>query len=464
MRVILIQPNYPSVIRKVIGEVAHPLGLGYIASVIRDEDDVKILDALSMDYTDEEVANEIKKFNPQVVGVTATTPAIYEAYNVAKIAKTINPDTTTIIGGSHATFTSMEILNECEYIDIVVRGEGEETIQELLHVLEKNEDLSNVKGITYRDNGKIIETKDRPLIKDLDTVPFPSYDLLPELESNGVKYGVMMTSRGCPFKCTFCSSSLLGQKRWRERSAENVIEEIEFLESKGIKEIEFLDDTFTLNPRRVEDICNLLKKERVDLSWSCSSRVNTINKEIAEKMKEVRCHTVFFGVESGTDWVLKSIGKGISLKEAERSVQITKDLNMNSICSFILGMPEENIETINNTINFAIKLDPTFAQFSIATPYPGTKLYDIAVRKGYLLTKDWSRYTGIDPVMRILDVPTEKLKEMFTRAYLRFYLRPSKILEQLKARRFFIIKNAISSAIDYIIRSLNKEHSSNNMT
>jgi radical SAM superfamily enzyme YgiQ (UPF0313 family) len=461
LKIILIQPNYPSIVRKVLGEVAHPLGLGYIASVIRDEHDVIILDALNLDYTDEEVTDDIKKFDPDAIGITATTPAIYEAYNVAKIAKTINPDITTIIGGAHATFMAREVLEECPYLDIVVRGEGEETIQEVLHILEKKKDLSKISGITYRQNGKIIETEDRPLIKDLDTIPFPSYDLLPKLESNGVKYGVMMTSRGCPFKCTFCSSSLLGQKRWRGRSADNVVEEIQFLESRGIKEIEFLDDTFTLNSQRVIDICDRIKEEKIDLSWSCSSRVNTIDKEMAEKMKEVRCHTIFFGVESGTDWVLKSIGKGISLKDAERSVQITKDLNMNSICSFILGMPGENIDTINNTVNFAIKLDPTFAQFSIATPYPGTELFDMAVKEGYLLTKDWTRYTGTDPVMKILDISTEKLKEMFTRAYLKFYLRPSKILEQLKAKRFFIIKNAVSSAIDYL-RSLNKKYNIDN--
>lgn len=366
MKIILIQPNYPSIVRKVLGEVAHPLGLGYIASVIRDEHDVIILDALNLDYTDEEVTDDIKKFDPDAIGITATTPAIYEAYNVAKIAKTINPDITTIIGGAHATFMAREVLEECPYLDIVVRGEGEETIQEVLHILEKKKDLSKISGITYRQNGKIIETEDRPLIKDLDTIPFPSYDLLPKLESNGVKYGVMMTSRGCPFKCTFCSSSLLGQKRWRGRSADNVVEEIQFLESRGIKEIEFLDDTFTLNSQRVIDICDRIKEEKIDLSWSCSSRVNTIDKEMAEKMKEVRCHTIFFGVESGTDWVMK-----------------------------------------------------------------------------------------------ILDISTEKLKEMFTRAYLKFYLRPSKILEQLKAKRFFIIKNAVSSAIDYL-RSLNKKYNIDN--
>lgn len=463
MKIILIQPNYPSIIRKVLGEVAHPLGLGYIASVTRDEHDVRILDALNLNCTDEEVANEIKRFDPDVVGITATTPAIYEAYNVAKIAKTINPDIITIIGGAHATFMAQEVLEECPYLDIVVRGEGEETIQEILHMLEKNNDLSTIRGITYRYNDKIIETEDRPIITDLDTIPFPAYDLLPELESNGVKYGVMMTSRGCPFKCTFCSSSLLGQKKWRGRSAENVIKEIQYLESRGIKEIEFLDDTFTLNSQRVEDICNRIKIEKIDLSWSCSSRVNTINRRIAEKMKEVRCHTVYFGVESGTEWVLKSIGKGISLEDAERSVQITKDLNMNSICSFIIGMPRETIETINNTINFAIKLDPTFAQFSIATPYPGTELFDMAVKEGYLLTNDWTKYTGTDPVMKISYISVEKLKELFTQAYLRFYLRPSKIWEQLKAKRFFIIKNAISSAIDYL-KSLNKKYSSNNIT
>jgi len=450
MRTMFIQPNYPSVVRKVLGEAAHPLGFGYLVSVLRERNEVKIVDALGLDYSPDEVVSKIKKFDPEVLGLTATTPSIYKAYDVARITKDINPDIKTIIGGPHVTFTAKETLKECEHLDIVVRGEGEETVRELSDVFEKEGDLKSVLGITFRDNGKIIETADRPLIKNLDEIPFPAYDLLPELKFDGKKYAVMMTSRGCPFNCIFCSSSLLCGKTWRGRSPENVVEEMRILKSRGINEIEFLDDTFTLNRKRVEKICDLIKREKLDISWSCSSRVNTINREMAEKMKSVGCHTVYMGVESGTERILKIISKGITLKEAEKAVKMVKEVGLNSVCSFVLGIPGETIETMKKTINFAKKLNPTFAQFTLATPYPGTRLFEIAKEKGSLLTKDWSRYTTLDPVMKIPGIAAKELKSMLTKAYIKFYFTPRKILEQLKDGRFSIIKKAFSAAYEYM--------------
>jgi radical SAM superfamily enzyme YgiQ (UPF0313 family) len=450
MRIIFIQPNYASAVKKVLGEAAYPLGFGYLASVLGEKNEIKVIDALSLDYSLDGVGSEIKRFDPDVVGVTATTPSIYEAYGVARIAKEINSDVKTIIGGPHATFTAKETLKECKHLDVVVRGEGEETMRELSNAIEREEDLKDVLGITFREDDKIVETGDRPLIKNLDEIPFPAYDLLPQSKFDGRRYAVMMTSRGCPFKCIFCSSSLLCGKVWRGRSPENVVEELRILKSRGIDEIEFLDDTFTLNGKRVEKICDLIEKEKLDVSWSCSSRVNTINKGMAEKMKEVGCHTVYMGVESGTEKILKIISKGITLKEAEKAVKLVKEVGLNSVCSFVLGVPGETAETMKKTITFAKKLNPTFAQFTLATPYPGTRLFEIAKEKDYLLTKDWSKYTTLDPVMKIPGVAAKQLKNTLTKAYIKFYFTPLKIFEQLKERRFSIIKKAISAAYDHM--------------
>jgi len=191
----------------------------------------------------------------------------------------------------------------------------------------------------------------------------------------GKKFATIITSRGCPFSCIFCSSSQLFGKIWRARSPENVIKEIKLLKNKyGVREIEFLDDTFTLNKKRAERICELLIQQNISISWSCSSRVDTINQSLIEKLKKAGCHTIYVGVESGSQEILNIIGKGVTLTQIEKAVNLIKKVNLNSFGSFILGIPGETVKTIKKTINFAKRLSPSFVQFSICTPYPGTKL------------------------------------------------------------------------------------------
>jgi len=453
MKICLISPPYNSAVKSVVGVSSPPLGLAYIASVLKQNHEVKIIDSNILNYAIEDVERRLRSFNPDVVGITSVTPSIYEAYKVAEIAKKVREDCKVILGGPHATFMPRQTMEECKYIDIIVRGEGEETIKELIKNIEKGTPLNEVKGITFREKNKIIDTEPRPFIKNIDDIPFPSRDLLPIhlYKFNGVKYTTMLTSRGCPFKCSFCSSSRLFGGYWRGRSPENVIEEMKIIyEEYGIKNIEFIDDTFTLNQERAEKICNEIIKQGWDISWGASSRVDTLSKKLVEKMKKAGCWIVYLGIESGSQEILNAIGKGITLEQVKKAVKILKDVGIQVLGSFIIGFIQDTKKTIKETIKFAKNLNLDYAQFSILTPYPGTPIFDYAKKNNMLLTENWSRYTAIEPIIKIKEVSEKEIKALLKEAYITFYLRPRIIIEWLKNKQFGFIKSGIKAVISYL--------------
>jgi len=358
LRDCLVSPPYMSAVKYVVGVSSPPLGLAYLASMIRDEHEVKIIDSNVLNYSFDDVRREMKNFDPDVVGITSVTPSIYEAYKVADLAKSVREDCIVIMGGPHATFLPDEVLMECKSIDIVVLGEGEETFRELINVIDRGDPLEDVKGIAFRKNEKTFVTKPRPLIKDLDKIPFPSFDMLPmdKYELQGVRYMSVISSRGCPFRCYFCASSRIFGGYWRGRSPRNVVEEIKLIHDKfGVKNIEFVDDTFTLNERRVEEICDEILRERLDISWGASSRVDSVNRELAEKMRRAGCWVVYLGIESASQEILDATGKRITMNQIAKAVRILKEAGIQVLGSFILGFPEETIETAEQTITLAKK-------------------------------------------------------------------------------------------------------------
>ncbi|WP_297500072.1 radical SAM protein, partial [Thermococcus sp.] len=270
MRILLVMPPTESAIKKVVGTTGPPLGLAYLASMVREEHEVRIIDGIAEDLTFEGVMRIIKRYDPDMIGITATTSAMYDAYTVAKIAKNLNENVFVVMGGPHVTFTPELTMRECPCIDAVVRGEGELTFKELVDAVDKGRPLRGILGLSYREgNGKIRNEPPRPLIKNVDGIPMPSYDLLPmdKYVAGRTPFGTVMTSRGCPFNCAFCSSSLQFGKRWRGHSVERVIEELSILRYEyGRREIEFLDDTFTLNKVRAVKIAEAIKREGLDIT------------------------------------------------------------------------------------------------------------------------------------------------------------------------------------------------------
>ncbi len=453
MKICLISPPYNSAVKSVVGVSSPPLGLAYITSMLRQSHEVKIIDSNILNYTIGDVEEELRSFNPDVVGITSVTPSIYEAYKVAETAKKVREDCIVVLGGPHTTFMPRQTMEECKYIDIIVRGEGEETTRELIENIEKEAPLNEVKGITFREKNEIIDIEPRPFIKNIDNIPFPSRDLLPIhlYKFNGVKYTTMLTSRGCTFKCSFCSSSRLFGGYWRGRSPENVLEEMKIVyEEYGIRNIEFMDDTFTLNQERAEKICDEIIKQGWDISWGASSRVDTLSKKLVEKMKKAGCWVIFLGIESGSQKILDTIGKRITLEQVKKAVKILKDAGIQVLGSFIIGFLQETTETTKETIKFAKSLNLNYAEFSIFTPYPGTPIFDYAKKNNMLLTENWSKYTAIEPIVKIEGASEKEIKALFQKAYITFYLRPRIVMEWLKNKQFSFMKSGIKAVINYL--------------
>jgi len=447
VRLLLINPPTNSIIKSVIGVTGPPLGLAYLASVSREKGhDVRIIDALATGSTFLSIKKEIESYSPDVVGITATTSMIYDAYEVAREAKDVDPHIVTVLGGPHVTFAARETLEESQNIDFIVRGEGEITFLGLLEALQGKRELRDVPGITFRTEGGIHDNPPQPLIEDIDSIPPPAIDLLPvkHYTTEKKRFMTIVTSRGCPYNCTFCSSSLQFGRRWRGHSTERVIDELRnIVDSYGVREIEFLDDTFTLNLKRAMEVSREIYREGLDISWSASARVNLFNREIASSMKKGGAHTVYFGIESGSQRIINFIGKGIRPEMVTSSVRAAREEGLKTMGSFIIGFPDETKEEVRSTLKLSRKVGVDVAQFTIATPYPGTRLWYYAKERGLLFSNDWRKYTTLTPVMRLKHFTSKQIMYWLGKAYATFYLRPNFLLKDLLRNHGFIFKRII---------------------
>lgn len=435
--VLLINPCDQGHITNGLGVKVPPLNLMYLAAALEKASmSVKIVDDDLYHAGFDKLANLASKIDPVVVGVTATTATLKNALKYVKSIKKALPDALTVIGGPHPTFMPSETLKTEDGLDAVVIGEGEETIVNIAEEYENAEfkNFPEVKGIVYQNNGKINATPPRPLIQDLDDLPFPARHLIPfnEYKTSQSQAGGMITSRGCVFSCNYCSSSLIMGKKFRGRSPENVVDEIEELVYKyGVRDIAFLDDIFMLNKRRARAIADEIKKRDIDLSFVTSSRVDTVNRELLECLKNAGMSTLYCGVESGSQRVLDLMGKGITIKQAEDAIKAAKDVDINVLGSFILGYPGETSEEMDQTIDFSIKLDPDYSQFSILTPFPGTPIYYDLKKESLLATEDWSKYTVLDSIVNYEKMGLSKklVERKLNKAYLKFYTRPKYLIK-----------------------------------
>lgn len=441
--ILMVNPPYinkTTGLKKVVS-IHPPLGLAYLAASLEKEGlAVQILDANAEFLTIEETANKIASNDAEYVGITAVTVTIQIVYSLSKAIKE-RCNKKIIVGGPHVTFLPERTLKECSAIDIIIRGEGENTIIELL----KSKNLEKITGITYRSmDDKIISNPDRPLIENIDEIPFPARHLLPvdtyrpniyfNKGYKGRKYARIITSRGCPNRCVFCSSAHFW-KKLRLRSPENVISEIESLVTNyDIKHLDFLDDTMTLSRERIKKICTLMKERGLDIDWTCYARVNNITEDIISLMKESGCFGIAFGVESGNQEVLNRIQKNITLEQVRKAIKVTKNAGIKTMCDFMIGLPGDTVETIDQTINFAIELNPDLAFFSITTPFPGTALFNEAMSRGWINENySWDEMTlhGMTK-FRNEDINSKYLAEIYPKALKKFYLRPGYISNVFK--------------------------------
>lgn len=437
MEILLINPPWFKTsgnIWKNISACIPPFGLALLASLVREEGhSVSIIDCNALRIGLDKIKEYLPPSAPRFVGITATTVLFNNALELARLIKKIYPDTKIIMGGVHSTILPEEVLGFKE-VDYVVMGEGEYTLLELL----SNKNPAEIRGLGFKENGRIFINPPREMIPDINIFPFPAYDLLPmdkyypALGSYKRKPSLaLITSRGCPGRCTFCKGNLLG-KRIRFRTAKKIIEEIEFLQKNyGIKDVTFYDDTFTANRQNVKDFCALILEKHIDLTWTCYSRVDTIDFETLVKMKKAGCHQILYGVESSSPEILKNINKRITLEKVDEIVAITKKIKIETRLSFMIGNPGETEETIKQTIKYAIRLDPDLVSFNITTPFPGTEMFAWAEKNGFLIHKDWSKYDLSKPVMELPTVSSAKVLKYYRKAHWQFYLRPSYVLKRM---------------------------------
>jgi radical SAM superfamily enzyme YgiQ (UPF0313 family) len=437
MEVLLVNPpDIASKYKDVLGLTAPPLGLAYIGAVL-EENDVKvtILDAPALDMDFQGYQRELANKHVDLLGVQTTTPTIKQALAVGKITKELHPECTVTMGGYHATFMPEQVL-ENDFVDVVVRNEGEYATLELVDAIENDKPLRNIDGINYRDGDRIVETPKRRPIEDLDALPFPARHLLPMSEymlfGRKQVLATMICSRGCPMGCSFCASSAMHGRRVRFRSPENAAAEMEqVVDDYKVRMVGFMDDTFTLFPKWVDSFCKGIISRGIDVVWGCTARVDRFNKELLSQMWKAGCRTLLFGVESGNQKILDNVQKGTKVAQAKRAFKTAKDIGMHTIASMTLGMPGENKTTIDETIGFAKWVNPDYALFSLATPYPGTKFYELASKMGLIRIKDWTHFTLLTPVIESVDLTLRELQDTQREAFKEFYLRPNYLFKQL---------------------------------
>jgi anaerobic magnesium-protoporphyrin IX monomethyl ester cyclase len=435
LKITLVNPPYPP------NAHSHPpfipLGLAYLGAVAEKEGhQVTVIDCQGEKLTYDTFRQRIKQVPSDVVGVTSTTLLYNSAKTIMEISKEEQPNAVTMIGGSHVSFWDENALNESPAIDIIVRREGELTFLELLQRIAAKKSFEGVLGTTFRGSeGKIIRNDDRPFLNDLDSLPAPAYHLLPldSYHRMGKTIFPIVTSRGCVQWCDFCSTVRMFGRGYRVRSPKKVVDDMEMLHNKyGQSQFTFYDDAFTVNRQHTLEMCADIKARKLDVTWDCETRVDAVDKELLEKMHDAGCITIWFGVESGSEKILDQMHKKIKPEGVRAAFKMAQKAGMMTIASAVIGFPGETEETAWETINFINSLNPDDIGFYVATPYPGTPMYEQVVKNGYLRVTDFNKYDTATPTFETPELSMEKIREIKYKAHQKFYLRPSYVLKMIR--------------------------------
>ncbi len=401
MRILLIDPPF----YRFIGYYNRyfPLGLAYLAAVLKDKGHtVSIYDAdftpkateMEFSYLEEkypdyieavsgfkhpiwqEVRNKIKDFRPDLVGITMMTTKAASAFRIAEICKDYNKDMPVVVGGPHPTVRAEEVLRISPHIDFVVKGEGEKTFPELISAIENNQELKKI-------------NPPQELVENLDTIPYPTRDLLENKDFySSEDMGLIMTGRGCPYNCTFCSSKGIWGQRARFRSVKNVIDEIKEVKARyNTRQFSFKDDIFTINREWVVEFCESLISQNLKINWDANARVNLIDKEMLILMKKAGCNGLKVGIESGNQRILNLMKKGTTLKQIKKAASLLRKSGIHWTGYFMLGLPTETKEEMLDTLDLMKEIKPDYASVSVYEPFPGTELYDIGLDMGLVAEK-----------------------------------------------------------------------------
>ena len=357
MRLLLIHPHFPY-----LGKDLFPIGLGYLAASIDDIAEVEVIDEGVEKVTPE----KLREFSPEFVGITATTPSFARAREIISLVRRILPEATVIMGGTHATFRPEDALNAGA--SVVVRGEGEETLREIL----RGEDWGEIRGISYCEGGEVVHNPERGLIQNLDALPLPAWHYFP---LHAYRIMSLVSARGCVYQCAYCSAAQFWHRKVRFRSPRNVVEEVEKLYSLGFRRLRFMDSTFTLDKRRALEVCSLIEElGHRDLSWSCETRADHLDEELLEALKSAGCNLICLGVDSGAQEVLNGCRRGLKVEQVRHAILAAREMGIKVRAYVTFGFPGETPHSVRATVKLLEETKPEQILLSLATAYPGTEL------------------------------------------------------------------------------------------
>ncbi len=416
MRIALITPPYP------LEEYpSPPLGISYVAAACEKAGwEVQVWDFIVQELCEEKLEYLMRTFDPHVVGATSVTMNFTAAQKILQRIKVINPETITLMGGPHVSFAVEETLRGCPHIDLIVVGEGEKTIEEFLSQIHNPSMWRHIPGMALRDGSQVVVTPKRALLPDLSSLPLPARHLLPLTRYLALGFPVSLTtSRGCPNQCIFCQGRRLVGARPRYRPTESIIEEIEYLLSLGFVRVNFADDFFTFKRDRVIEICTRIIERGFEFNWSAFARVDSVDEELLEIMIRAGCDTISFGVESGNEEMLRRIRKRIKISQVIEAAKLCKKVGMRCLVSFIVGLPGESRETLEDTRRLACLLEDIGIEYGyhFLAPFPGTTIwekldeYDLEI-----LTNDWDLYDANRAIVATSQLSPEEM-EAFVREY-----------------------------------------------
>jgi anaerobic magnesium-protoporphyrin IX monomethyl ester cyclase len=413
--VALVNPPYPP---EAAQSIFLPLGIGYLAAVLEQEGyKVDVVDCQITRPDKQALEEKFRSLNPDIIGVTSATVTYLPALDVLKTAKAAVPKALTLMGGPHVTVLDNEAVTESSDLDVVVRGEGEQTMLELAKLVSEGnlKTIDRVQGITFKHNGQVIRNPDRPFMTDIDSLPRPAHH---HFDTNmyklfGVNYMPIITSRGCPSACTFCLASKMCGHAFRGRTPSKVVDELEWLRDEfHAGAFAFYDDTFTFDLKRAYAICDEMQKRKLDLPWDCRTRVDRVSKELLAKLKATNCQLIHFGVESGSPEMLKLMRKGTTVELNAQAIKWAKEAGISVAVSLVIGYPTETPEMLQQTIDFLYKTKPDYVYMCEAVPYPGTELANFIKELGLEVPSTWNQYREETQIFKNELLPLEKLEEV----------------------------------------------------
>ncbi len=441
MKFSFINPSPPSESMYMVPTAWPPLGILYCAGVLREAGiGVSLLDQPAKRFSLDDAVKWVKKEEPDLLGFSVLLSSAKEAPRVAERVKAENPNIVVVFGSHHSTFNAERILWKYPFVDVVVRGEGEQACVEVARCIEKGRGLDRVGGVTFRKKGRVVSNPDRPLNVDVDALPFPDRGLagvqyrstIFGVKINSRKFTTLLSSRGCPFSCSFCGIRKFTRNVWRPRSVENVMAELEYLQSEGYEQFLFADDNFTLDARRVSRLCQSIRKAGMDIEWFCDSRVDHISYDMFRDMVNAGCRCLFFGIESANQRILDYYRKGITPGQSEKAVCKARKAGVDVIVgSFIVGAPDETRREVVNTLRFANRLDIDVPDVNILGAHTGTDIWNDLVEKGFLdENRQWE-----DEICIPRDVATpvsyDEVRSLIFDYFRAFYLNPRQLFTEL---------------------------------